>query len=243
MRPYVTPSLSHLKPPLLLLLFLSGAFPYIAVGKYSHFLDITDWNNRQGMLLALPTSLLAALCFDIMYKLSEEKFVKWLIIGSSSMLLIFQISLLSFNLVNKLNRQIFVSELEAAIRLNQEELLPGALEIIGEGIPGPYFRGYEVNFLMYSSTGRADWWARIGEKYDASFAIPCYIRSNQAYQLKYAYNYDVSHDLNHTIIHVDVSGYEGLANAMRNVLRINDNASVEFANLHIESNLDDVICN
>ena len=59
---------------------------------------------------------------------------------------------------------------------------------------------------------------------------------------KYVYNYDVSHDLNHTIVHVDVRGYEGLVNAVRNVLRINDNASVEFANFHIKSNLDDEIC-
>ena len=240
-QPYITPTLSHLKPSLLLLLFISGAFSYVAVGKYSHFLDIKDWTNRQGMLLALPTSLFAALCFDIMYKVSEGKFMKRLIIVGSSILLVFQMSLLAFNLVNKLNRQIFVSGLEDAIRLNQDEFLPGALEIIGEGIPGPGFRGYEVNFLMYSSTGRADWWARIGEKHDASFSIPCNIRSNQAYQLKYVYNYDMSHGSNHTIVNVDVTGYEGFANAVRNVLRTNDNASVEVANFRIKSNLGDEI--
>ena len=176
-----------------------------------------------------------------MYKVSEGKFLKRLIIVISSILLVFQISLLAFNLVNKLNRQIFVSELEEAIRLNQDGLLPGALEIIGEGMPGPEFRVYEVNLSMYSSTGRADWWARIGEKHDATFSVPCHIRSNQAYQLKYAYNYDVSHDLNHTIVHVDVTGYEGLDNALRNVLRTNDNASVEVANIYLKSKLDDEI--
>jgi hypothetical protein len=50
-QPHITSTLSHLKPSLLLMLFVSGALPYVAVGKYSYFLDITDWSNRQGMLL------------------------------------------------------------------------------------------------------------------------------------------------------------------------------------------------
>jgi hypothetical protein len=174
-----------------------------------------------------------------MYKVSEGKLLKRLIIVGSAILLVFQISLLAFNLVNKLNRQIFVSELEAAIRLNQGEFLPGVLEIIGEGIPGPAFRVYEANFLMYSSTGRSDWWARIGEKPDASYAIPCNIRLNQAYQIKYAYNYDSSHDLNHTIVNFEVRGYNGFANAVRNVLRINDTTSVQVANFYMKSVLED----
>ena len=245
--------IEHLKPSLLLILFIAGVLPYVVVGKFSHFLDIFDWTNRHGILLALPASLFAALCFEIMYKISEYKLMKTLVVIGSTVLLTFQISLMTVSLAHKLNRQIFVSELESAIRLSQEELLPGALEIIGKrfppfgvGKPGPHLRSYELNFLMYRATGKSDWYMRIGREQDASFTIPCYIRLNRNYQLKYIYNYDSSHDLNHTIVDIEVSGYDGLSNIVRNILGINDSASVELVNVYTNLGLDNrsnEVCN
>jgi hypothetical protein len=230
----------------LLVLFIAGIFPYAAVGAFSHFLDITDWSNRQGMLLAVPASLFAALCFQIMYDGSSSKLIKMLVIGGSSVLLVFQISLMSVNLIHKLNRQIFVTELESLVEINEERLSPGVLQIIGSGIPGPGLRTYESNFLMYSATGRADWWTHIRREENTTFTIPCNIQLNRAYQIKYAYNYDPSHYANHTIVEVDVSGFRGLGNALRNVLGINDPGLVELANVYLkpkQENHGNEVCN
>jgi len=157
--------------------------------------------------------------------------MKKLVLVAGSVLLVFQISLLAVNAIHKLNRQLFVSELERVIKLNEGRLLPGTLEIIGSRIPKPVIGEYEVNYLMYNSTGRAEWLARIGDKQDAKFSIPCFIRLNKAYQFKYIYNYQPSHNLNHSIVEIDIRGYEGLENAFRNVFGINNSHSVEITNI------------
>lgn len=222
----------------LLFLFIAGIFPYAAVGKYSHFLDIYDWGSRMAILLALPASLFAALSFQLMYDASATKLVKKLVVGGCAVLLVFQISLLSVGLIYKLNRQIFVTELENLIRLNEERLSPGVLEIIGNEAPGPTFRGYEANFLMYNATGRADWWTRIGREKNPDFTIPCYMKVDLSYQIKYVYNYLTSHDFNHTIVEVDVTGFTGLGNALRNVVGIDSPGLVKLAKVYTKSGLD-----
>jgi hypothetical protein len=134
-----------------------------------------------------------------------------------------------------LNRQVFVSHLEQLIQDNESKLKPGRLEIVGSNIPKPELRGYETNFLMYSATGKAEWWTRLGSDADAKFTIPCYIKQRGDYQIKYVYDHKTAHLDNHTIVEINTNGFRGPVNVIRNVLGISPPGVIEVIRIYSKS--------
>jgi hypothetical protein len=216
----------------LLALFFAGAFPYMAVGKASTLWTVTDWSGRQAFLIVFPTALITAVYLQILYEKARTLILRRAIFIGAIAILVLNTTLLSFAVLNKLNRQIFVSQLEGQLKLKANMLRPGLLEILSDGIPGPQLRNYESNFLMYSAIGKANWWTRVGDKRDESFSIPCYIQQNPAYQIKYIYNYDPSHIKNYTIVKIQVAGFKGPVNLIRNVFGWNPAGRVELVSVN-----------
>ena len=212
-------------------LFFAGLFPYAAVGKHTFLLDFPGFSNRQAILLSLPTSLLTALLLQYCYDKFAIRLVRRVVLVSGATLLLMQVSMLTISSIHKFNRQVFMTQLETIMKLNSAAISPGLLEIVGRETPGPILAVYEANFLMYTATGKADWWVRIRRDKDAKFTIPCHIQSNRDYQIKHVYNYKPEHIKNNTLVEVKVSGFRGIANSFRNVFRLNAPGLVELVNV------------
>jgi hypothetical protein len=217
----------------LVILFGAALFPYSVVGKYSALWSIGDWNGRHAILIAFPASLFTGLCFQFLFDYFTSKLVRNFILVCGLIILFLQLTLLSAGLIQKLNRQIFVTQLESLIHINQNKLSPGLLEIVGNDFPTPKFREYEANFLMFAATGKPDWWTRIGSHKSKIFTIPCYIKSNQDYQIKYIYDYKPEHDGNHTIIEISSIGFSGYVNAFRNVIGKEPPGKIEIEKIYL----------
>jgi hypothetical protein len=215
----------------LMILFFAGAFPYAVVGKVSIFGDLGDWSSRQAFLLMLPVSLISATYLQIMYEKAVTPMIKKIILASGFSIILLNMILLFGAAVFKLNRQIFVLQLENQIKLHESKIQPGLLEIVGDGVPGPLFREYESNFLMYSATGKANWWTRIGNKDDNNFHIPCYIQKNLAYQTKYIYNFNENHIKNHTIVKIEVTNFKDPLNILRNSFGLGSSGNVNIISI------------
>lgn len=218
----------------LLVLFFAGLFPYAAVGKSSMLLGIGDWSSRQAFLLALPTCLFTAFCLQHLYEKFSTKLIRNCVLICGALIFLLHSMLLITDVGHKSNRQIFDSQLEKIIRDNEDKLPPGLIEIVGSNIPNPTIRVFELNLLMYRATGKAVWWTRVGSKLDKSFSIPCHIRLNRDYQLKYIFNYKPEY-LTHSVIEIKTSGFRGLLNVIRNLLGINPPGSVELMRIHSKS--------
>ncbi len=220
----------------LLALFVAGSFPYMAVGKGAVLWRVNDWSSRQAFLLVLPTSIIAAVYLQILYEKASTYLMGRVVLIAGVAILISNIVLLSGAVIYKANRQIFVSQLEAQIKLNEGKIRPGLLEIVGDEIPGPQLRVYESNFLMFSATGKANWWTKLGDKSEDTFAVPCYIKQNPAYQIKYIYNYDPSHSENHTIIKIHTTGFKGVNNLIQNFFGLDPVGKIELISIDYKKN-------
>ena len=58
---------------LLFILFLSGAIPYLLVGKYSYIWGIWDWNSRQSFLITFPVCSITAFFLNNIYFVSKKR--------------------------------------------------------------------------------------------------------------------------------------------------------------------------
>ncbi len=219
----------------LLVIFFAGLIPYAAVGKFSVLWGVGDWSSRQAFLLVLPTCLFTALCLQCLYDSSSSRLLKICVLVSGAVIFLFHLTLLTIAVAHKLNRQVFVSHLEQLIQDNENKLKPGRLEIVGSNIPKPELRGYEANFLMYSATGKADWWTRLGSDADTKFTIPCYIKQRGDYQIKYVYDHKTAHLDNHTIVEINTNGFRGSVNIIRNVLGISPPGVIEVIRIYSKS--------
>jgi len=213
-------------------LFFAGAFPYMVVGKASVLWEVTDWGSRQAFLISFPTSLITVVYLQILYEKAPTHLLRRAIFIGAIAIFLLNITLLSFAVVNKLNRQIFVSQLEEQLKLKASMFRPGLLEILGDGIPGPQLRVYESNLLMYSASKKANWWTRVSDKRDEHFSIPCFIKQNPSYQIMYIYNYDSSHIENYTMVKIQVAGFKGHINLIRNVFGWNSPGRVELVSIN-----------
>lgn len=230
----------------LLLLFCSGLFPYAAVGKFSTLWGIGDWGSRQAFLIVLPTCLFTVLCLQSLYNKFSSGLIKRCVLIGAAVIFLFHMMLLTIDIKHKSNRQMFVTQLEDLIQANEEKLRPGILEIIGVNLPTPQFRPYEANFLMYSATGKANWWTRIGKDEDKNFTIPCYLKEIKNYQIKFIYNYDLKHENNHTVFEIKASGFRGRLNLVQSLLGINSPGEIDLIRIYtkpVEQDLQGKNCN
>lgn len=170
----------------LLVLFVAGTLPYVFMNKFSIYWSVKDWGSRHGFLLIFPTSLFTALCCQILVDKAKSYFIRKIVLLGGVIIIVQSILLLGFSVLHKLNRQVFVTDLENLIKKIQHEIEPGLTQIIVNKIPAPQIReGYESNFLMYKATGKANFWTRIEIEENKIFTIPCEIRKNIAYQVQY----------------------------------------------------------
>ncbi|MGC6518156.1 MAG: hypothetical protein ACON49_09065 [Candidatus Puniceispirillaceae bacterium] len=209
-------------------LFVAGFLPYIAVGKAEMLLRVYDWDSRQALVLAVPAALITAYYVQFLFEHALNRYVKNCVLIGAAAIIIFQTGLLAKASLYKLNRQVFVAQLEEAIGNHSSMPAPGLLEIVGEGIPYPEFRGYESNFLMYKATGKADWWSRLARVEKKSFAIPCFIQQHERYQKNYVYNFEQQHLKNHTVMTIKADGFIGFLPTLLNSFGIGRGGTVNI---------------
>jgi hypothetical protein len=215
----------------ILLMFLAGAFPYMAVGKSSIIWDVNDWNLRQAFLLVIPTSILAPLMLELLPELVEKKLSKNLIIAIACFLIAINSSLLLFGIFAKYSRQSFFNQLQEIIKEKESELYPGLLQIIVNDPPPTVFEYDEANFMMYKATGKSLWWARISDQIDPKFVIPCFVTKDTVYQKQHLYEPETVNVKYHTILTVHANGFSGYTNLIKNSFNINKQASIKVVSI------------
>lgn len=156
----------------LLMLLAAAAIPYILVGKSTNLFDLTDWNQRQSFIVTVPVAILTGLFLAETDQTSKSRPLIRIRVITSSVILIVSLSLLLNSFAIKLNRQIFEDKLVASLQQIEELPKPGLFQINGVGIPGPAFRTYESNFLLYRAYSSASWWSLIQKTREMNFSYP-----------------------------------------------------------------------
>ena len=217
----------------ILILFFSGAFPYMSIGTSSIIWEVNDWWGRQAFLLVLPLSILFSLLFQIIYESCDIKFFKKIIFLISFAVLIINFSLLTIGVFAKHSRQYFLTHLQEIIKLNASQIRPGLLQIVVNGMPPSVFEFYEPNFVMFKATGKSDWWTRIDDRVSSSFSMPCIIADNKIYQTQFIYQPAVDVASYHTIFTIQASGFSGISNMIKNSFNLNKQFSMKFVSLEM----------
>jgi hypothetical protein len=218
---------------LFILLFFSGVLPYVAVGKSSLLWAIEDWSSRQAILTVFPTAILCGLVIELVFDSSRLIMGRKIAYGIACMFITVNVVLLSIGVVQKLNRQLFSQKIVEILKGNQDRIPPGLLQIVGDGIPDPRFRWYEANYLLFKAMGRADWWVRIDSQLDPTWTVPIHIAEREVYRVKYVLSTKVNPLDSHAILRINAKNFTGLKNAIVNVLRNPEHASISL--LVIES--------
>ena len=164
----------------LITLCVAASFPYIVVGKSTNLFEFEDWTQRQSFLLIIPISILTSLIVSDFTKNMkskwevQKKFTIFLLVGLIPLVLLFS----GFSV--KLSRQGFERELVSALRNYPIHPSPGIFQINGSGIPGPDFRNYESNYLLFRAYSRASWWSLVQEDRSELFNYPSWLNSKNA---------------------------------------------------------------
>ena len=72
---------------------------------------------------------------------------------------------------------------------------------------------------MYKATGRADLWARLGEKVDERWNVPGFIFQDEAYGVEYMYDRKMDDPMAETIMRVRIEHGVGLPYYFANLVR------------------------
>tara|TARA_B100001564_G_scaffold359090_1_gene379614 strand:- start:202 stop:1725 length:1524 start_codon:yes stop_codon:yes gene_type:complete len=175
----------------IIILFFAGSFPYIAVGKWAGYWDVKEWTSRQAILISIPFSLFAIyFTKNIMdFLILEEVKKRFLTNLILSLILITNILFFSFGILEKLNRNIYENKLSQVLQKTFEEpIQPGYVQFYGNNVPGPNFRLYEVNFLLYKTFKQRSYFAKFSEYKDLNFKLDEKILRNDKYKIKYIFN-------------------------------------------------------
>jgi hypothetical protein len=130
------------------LLSLASVLPYLSVGKSTNIFAFEDWSYRQFLPGCLLMSMAIGFAyFDIQPQngVEHKKIAKFLLIA----LLIWNLSFLYMSFNSKMFRQEFeemiINELvQATPRLDKDQIV-----IVADFIPGPEFRPYESNYILF----------------------------------------------------------------------------------------------
>ena len=196
---------------LILILFWAGIFPYVMVGKSSTLFSYANWDHRQAFLIAPVVALLIG---KIIQSRMNDPTRIFLLLKPAAAL--FFLTLLLFGFALRYNRLIFEKDLANALKPIESEIKAGRLELICTEVPLPEYRIYEANYFMYRHFSRSDTWTSIDTQLKEDFTVPELIRSNPTYQKNYIYTSSDSAD--HKQIHLTCTGYQGLADVLKNVL-------------------------
>jgi hypothetical protein len=164
----------------LITLCVASSFPYIVVGKSTNLFEFVDWTQRQSFVLVIPITILTSLIVSDFTKnvngrwKVRKKFTIFLLVGLVPLMLLFS------GFSAKLNRQGFEKELVSALRNYPIHPSPGIFQINGSGIPGPDFRNYESNYLLFRAYSSASWWSLVQEDRNELFDYPSWLDSENA---------------------------------------------------------------
>lgn len=149
--------------PIFVGLFLVGvaAFPYVIVGKGTDIRVLDDWDPRHAFLAAMPVAVVlvglgraAANCLQIRQGLLAQ-------LPIICTILVF-VSLQGASTWIKLSRGAYETGIIHALSVTPPPP-PGTMQLVAPSLPGPRMRFYEVNWLMFQSFGREDWFANAGQ--------------------------------------------------------------------------------
>lgn len=209
---------------MVLILVVAAVVPYVVVGKTTSVMGFADWSGRQAFVLAPALALATAVLLRFAHvSAARSGWGSWPVACAAIWLLVAQVVIGSLGFATKLNRQAFEQDLQAAVSESLRPLPPGTLQIVGEGIPGPTFRPYEANYLVYGATRDTRHWTRIGESVDANLAPPAWIGSlgNTS-----RYIFASSRTKCSSVIQVTARDYTGTARSFWNALHLNQDRSV-----------------
>lgn len=209
----------HLPLMLSAALVLSSVIPYVAVNKSTQIFWTDEWTQRQAILLA-PS---LAIFISALVQLLSLKQPKILLALATSLVLGIQSFLLMSGMTEKINRTVYEQQLIHEINLHRNEIQNGRISIIDENTPGPIFRFYESNFLMYRALGNAEHPTLITKKDQGRWKLSDQLPAEEPtafYTLKEPYETCL------TKIYVKSSGFLGIKQMIKNSLRLSSNKSV-----------------
>jgi hypothetical protein len=209
----------RLRNAMAILLVAGAIFPYAMVGKSASLVEFIDWTGRHAFVLAPALAILAcSYLYYLRVRLTRPGRDGRLIVGLAVITMVaIELVPLSYGFASKLNRQAFERDLQPLLATHRGSLPPGTLQIVGDGIPGPVFRVYESNYLLYRGTGAATWWTRIGARVDPGFSIPAWLDSPERER---TYVFTPASSSCSTVMSISAHGYGGAVQVVRNALGI-----------------------
>ena len=203
---------------LLFVLCMAAAFPYIVVGKSTTMISFSGWTARHAFLLSIAVGLLSGVVFNHLRTVTTTGWPRALIGLGASCIVGINLVLLSYGMIYKLNRQIFLKELSLEIAKVDQKLPSGYLQIIGDNLPGPPIRGYEANFLMFSTMGKANWYTYIGDQ-SQDWILPEILENAGSYRTKSVLDNDLKEPFSRTVIRIKVERFDGRTYALQNFVQ------------------------
>ena len=209
----------NLKLFLLFSLCVVSILPYVIVGKNTNIFDVLYWNIRQAFPLAFPLSLLIVYSLKLFKNNNKIN----LFVSQIICLIFINLIIMSYGIIKKLNREIFLSKLKNELILKKNSIPNGGLlEIISPNFPEPLAAFYELNYLMYKTTNQANMWCKFDTQVDNKFYVPQNIINNKRYQKEYIFDYNPINFTKHTIIDIKIENFNGFKNQIRNILNPNN---------------------
>lgn len=194
-------------------LVTAAVVPYVFVGKSASLTSYMDWDGRQAFPLAPALSLFTVVVLHFTLErmpLARKK--RRLAFGMVvAAILAAQAGLLVAGMGVKLNRQSFETDLKDQISQFAEDIPSGTVQVVVAGLPGPAFRDYESNYLLFRATGAANRWATITSDLGSTPQIPDWFESEGVPRAAYAFDQITGNC--HTVIKAEARGYQGLRSA------------------------------
>ena len=212
----------------IIMLFLAGAFPYVAVGKSAILWEVNDWVGRQAFLIVMPTALLSVMTFRWYYSNAISDAARRVVLVMIMLYLLVMTTLLMLGVSAKMSRQRFISQLTEVIKKHETELPPGLIQIVGDDLPLTVFEFYEPNYLMFQATGKSHWYARIGQYVDPDFSVIPIVLGRVDYQNIFVYNPAPAELQRHTLLTIKAEGFQGVSAMMRNAFGIGTQGTVIY---------------
>ena len=128
------------------------------------------------------------------------------------------ISLFSYGVLDKMNRNIFENKLMITLKNNFEQsIIPGYVNIYGANIPSPQMRYYEINYLLYRAFKKPSYFGNISLKINKNIEIPKTLYNDERYKFKYIFDYNMKCS---TFINIETENFNTLDDKIKNIFRI-----------------------
>jgi hypothetical protein len=209
----------------ILILIISSIGPYILVGRSHNFINPTDWDGRQILVLLPILTILYSLILSEISKFHISNYLNFYIIP------IALTCLLILNIIHKLNRQVFEEDLITLLKTKNKQINSfQKIQIIGN-TPGPSFRFYESNLLFYKSTGNIYHITNISDKRIEKMNYP-YLANINKYASFNIFEINNIIGTDEIIINIYTNGYSSFQDMFLNTLGLNQNKYIKILSTH-----------